>query len=125
VAIGKEHEYDHEFTRSSNILHPPRQPGPHRFDRKTRSAVDGQPRTSLAHLRPANRLGLGAQIGAGACYALSRYNRYALLGVIVCIVLNWFGDSLDGTLARVRRHERVRATASMSITWSTSSEPSP
>jgi len=53
-------------------------------------------------------LGLTAQIGAGACYALSRYNRYALLGVIVCIALNWLGDSLDGTLARVRRHERPR-----------------
>jgi archaetidylinositol phosphate synthase len=53
-------------------------------------------------------LGLAAQIGAGACYALSRYNRYALLGVIVCIALNWLGDSLDGTLARVRRQERPR-----------------
>ena len=53
-------------------------------------------------------LGLIAQIGAGACYALSRYNRYALLGVIVCIALNWLGDSLDGTLARVRGHERPR-----------------
>jgi archaetidylinositol phosphate synthase len=53
-------------------------------------------------------LGLTAQIGAGACYALSRYNRYALLGVILCIALNWLGDSLDGTLARVRRQERPR-----------------
>ena len=53
-------------------------------------------------------LGLTAQIGAGACYAFSRFNRYALLGVILCIALNWLGDSLDGTLARVRRHERPR-----------------
>ena len=53
-------------------------------------------------------LGLNAQIGAGACYAFSRFNRYALLGVILCIALNWLGDSLDGTLARVRRHERPR-----------------
>jgi phosphatidylglycerophosphate synthase len=28
--------------------------------------------------------------------------------VVVCLALNWFGDSLDGTLARVRGHERPR-----------------
>jgi phosphatidylglycerophosphate synthase len=53
-------------------------------------------------------LGLGAQIGAGVCYALTRYDRRALLLVIICIALNWLGDSLDGTLARVRRQERPR-----------------
>jgi archaetidylinositol phosphate synthase len=53
-------------------------------------------------------LGLSAQIGAGAGYALSRYNRYALLLVILCLVLNWFGDSMDGTLARVRCQQRPR-----------------
>ena len=53
-------------------------------------------------------LGLSAQIGAGVGYALSRYNRYALLLVIVCLVLNWFGDSMDGTLARVRCQQRPR-----------------
>ena len=53
-------------------------------------------------------LGLFAQIGAGLFYALTRYNRLALLAVILCIALNWLGDSLDGTLARVRRHERPR-----------------
>ena len=53
-------------------------------------------------------LGLSAQVGAGACYAWSRYNRYALVLVIVCIVLNWLGDSLDGTLARVRQQQRPR-----------------
>jgi archaetidylinositol phosphate synthase len=53
-------------------------------------------------------LGLSAQVGAGVCYVLSRYNRYALLLVIMCIALNWLGDSLDGTLARVRRQQRPR-----------------
>jgi archaetidylinositol phosphate synthase len=53
-------------------------------------------------------LGLIAQIGAGAAYALSHYNRYALLLVNVCLVLNWFGDSMDGTLARVRSQQRPR-----------------
>jgi archaetidylinositol phosphate synthase len=53
-------------------------------------------------------LGLTAQIAAGACYALARYNRYALLLVNLCLVLNWFGDSMDGTLARERCRPRPR-----------------
>jgi archaetidylinositol phosphate synthase len=53
-------------------------------------------------------LGLSAQVGAGICYAFSRYNRYLLLVVIVCLALNWLGDSMDGTLARVRRQQRPR-----------------
>lgn len=53
-------------------------------------------------------LGLAAQIGAGACYAFAAWNRLALLGVIVCLALNWLGDSLDGTLARVRQRLRPR-----------------
>jgi archaetidylinositol phosphate synthase len=53
-------------------------------------------------------LGLVAQIGAGAFYALAPQNRYALLGVIACLVFNWLGDSLDGTLARVRQRLRPR-----------------
>jgi hypothetical protein len=32
----------------------------------------------------------------------------ALLGVVLALAVNWFGDSLDGTLARVRGHERPR-----------------
>jgi archaetidylinositol phosphate synthase len=53
-------------------------------------------------------LGLAAQVAAGVFYALSRYNRYALLAAIACIALNWLGDSLDGTLARVRNQQRPR-----------------
>lgn len=53
-------------------------------------------------------LGLLAQIGAGLCYALARSHRFALLGVIVCIAIKWLGDSLDGTLARVRDQQRPR-----------------
>jgi archaetidylinositol phosphate synthase len=53
-------------------------------------------------------LGFAAQIAAGILYALSRFDRRALLLVVVCLALNWLGDSLDGTLARVRRHERPR-----------------
>jgi len=53
-------------------------------------------------------LGFGAQVGAGTFYALSRWNRFYLLGVIACLALNWLGDSLDGTLARVRQQQRPR-----------------
>jgi phosphatidylglycerophosphate synthase len=53
-------------------------------------------------------LGLGAQVAAGILYALSRYNPTTLLLVVLCIALNWLGDSLDGTLARVRRQQRPR-----------------
>jgi phosphatidylglycerophosphate synthase len=53
-------------------------------------------------------LGLVAQIGAGVCYALASRHKYALLGVIACLGLNWLGDSLDGTLARARQQLRPR-----------------
>lgn len=53
-------------------------------------------------------LGLAAQISAGVFYALAAWNRYALIAVIACLALNWLGDSLDGTLARVRQRQRPR-----------------
>lgn len=53
-------------------------------------------------------LGLAAQFGAGIFYVLARFQRSALLLVILCIILNWLGDSLDGTLARVRHQQRPR-----------------
>ncbi len=53
-------------------------------------------------------LGFLAQCAAGLCYGLARWHRSALLLGIVFIVLNWLGDSLDGTLARFRKRERPR-----------------
>ncbi|HEV2577271.1 MAG TPA: CDP-alcohol phosphatidyltransferase family protein [Acidobacteriaceae bacterium] len=53
-------------------------------------------------------LGWAAQIFAGLFYALSRTHPLALLAVNACIILNWLGDSLDGTLARVRDQQRPR-----------------
>lgn len=53
-------------------------------------------------------LGLSAQVAAGIGYSLSGHHHYALLLVNFCIALNWFGDSMDGTLARVRRQTRPR-----------------
>ena len=45
---------------------------------------------------------------ASLSFALARLFPVALLGVAVGLAINWFGDSLDGTLARVRRQERPR-----------------
>lgn len=53
-------------------------------------------------------LGFTAQIAAGACYALARFHRYWLLAGVLCLIFNWFGDSMDGTLARVRQQQRPR-----------------
>jgi archaetidylinositol phosphate synthase len=53
-------------------------------------------------------IGFMGQIMAGAFYALSRWNRYYLLAAIACLAVNWLGDSLDGTLARVRQQQRPR-----------------
>ena len=53
-------------------------------------------------------LGFAAQVATGACYALASQDRRMLLAAIVCLVVNWFGDSLDGTLARVRQQQRPR-----------------
>ena len=53
-------------------------------------------------------LGFIAMFAAGLCYWLASYDRRALLAVIVALVINWFGDSLDGTLARARNKQRPR-----------------
>jgi len=53
-------------------------------------------------------LGGLSMAGAGASFWLGSIWPPALALVIVFLALNWFGDSLDGTLARVRRHERPR-----------------
>jgi phosphatidylglycerophosphate synthase len=53
-------------------------------------------------------LALGAMCAAGAGFALARWDVRFLWIVIVALAVNWFGDSLDGTLARVRRAERPR-----------------
>ena len=53
-------------------------------------------------------LGFMAMILAGASYLLARWHPVGLLLATGCLALNWFGDSLDGTLARVRNRQRPR-----------------
>ena len=47
-----------------------------------------------------------SMFGAGLCYWNG--SPAALIAAVVLLAVNWFGDSLDGTVARVRHHERPR-----------------
>lgn len=53
-------------------------------------------------------LGFFAMVMAGASYWLAAYDRRGLLLACVWLAVNWFGDSLDGTLARFRNMPRPR-----------------
>jgi len=53
-------------------------------------------------------LGLAAMALVGLSYYLTRHHWMFLNLASLGLVLNWFGDSLDGTLARVRKQERPR-----------------
>jgi phosphatidylglycerophosphate synthase len=53
-------------------------------------------------------LGALALVTTGAAFAVARLDRQALLLVPIFLAMNWFGDSLDGTVARVRGHQRPR-----------------
>jgi phosphatidylglycerophosphate synthase len=69
----------------------------------------------LAHRMPASlnsdhltSLGFLSLVAVGLSYWFSRYSQIGLILAIVFLILNWFGDSLDGTLARVRNRQRPR-----------------
>jgi phosphatidylglycerophosphate synthase len=53
-------------------------------------------------------LGFLSLVAVGLSYWYARYSPVGLLLVIVFFATNWFGDSLDGTLARVRNRQRPR-----------------
>jgi len=60
------------------------------------------------HADHLSMLGLTAMGGAGVSFAALALTPWAAVGVVVSMALNWLGDSLDGTVARVRGHERPR-----------------
>src|SRR5262249_35808478 len=53
-------------------------------------------------------IGFAAMFLAGASYGAARWWPPSLLLVNVWLAVNWFGDSLDGTLARARNRQRPR-----------------
>ena len=53
-------------------------------------------------------LGFAGMLLAGIAYAVASRYRWGLFVVVFALALNWFGDSLDGTLARVRDRQRPR-----------------
>ena len=53
-------------------------------------------------------LAIAAMAAASAGYVLARWDMRALWLVVFALAVNWFGDSLDGTLARVRKVERPK-----------------
>ena len=54
-------------------------------------------------------LGLAAMAGAGVSFYVAQVDPVAGASLVVlCLLLNWFGDSLDGTVARVRNQQRPR-----------------
>ena len=63
-----------------------------------------------AWIKPDHLTGLGvlAALGIAAAYVLSNGNELWLWAASALLVVHWLGDSLDGTLARVRKTERPR-----------------
>lgn len=53
-------------------------------------------------------LGLLAMLAAGVAFWASSFARGWLPVVVAALAVNWFGDSLDGTVARVRGQQRPR-----------------
>jgi phosphatidylglycerophosphate synthase len=93
----------------------PRAGDHHRINGGVLAALERRALVALAHRLPARvtsdqltALGLLAMAATGAAFAAAGLDRRWLLAVPVTLALNWFGDSLDGTLARVRRTPRPR-----------------
>ncbi len=86
-----------------------------RINRSLLAQVERRTLLWLAHRLPArihsDHLTALAVVGtaiASLSFALARLFPVALVGVVAGLALNWFGDSLDGTVARVRKQERPR-----------------
>ena len=70
---------------------------------------------AIAHRLPASinsdhltGLALLSMLAAGPAFAAIPDVPWAAASFTVLLAINWFGDSLDGTLARVRQHQRPR-----------------
>jgi len=63
---------------------------------------------AAVHSDHLSALGLVSMGAAGLAFAAFPLTSWAAAGVVVALVLNWAGDSLDGTVARVRQQQRPR-----------------
>jgi phosphatidylglycerophosphate synthase len=70
---------------------------------------------AIAHRLPAwvtsdqlTLLGLSSMVAAGLAFATLQMSWLNVAALILALAANWFGDSLDGTLARVRCQPRPR-----------------
>jgi phosphatidylglycerophosphate synthase len=86
-----------------------------REHRSLLAAVEKRLLITIAHRLPKwvhsdhlTGLAMAAMIMASAAFVYSRWDTRVLWVVVVALAVNWFGDSLDGTLARVRKVERPR-----------------
>jgi archaetidylinositol phosphate synthase len=103
---------------SQTVTHP-WLPAPFKNAKRLQLSVLGKPEkralTWMAERTPSwissdhlTALGFAAQIMTGVSYAMSRTNRAWLIAGVAFLAFNWLGDSLDGTLARVRQKQRPR-----------------
>ena len=90
-------------------------PGARRHLRSLTADVERHALVWMAHRLPRvvtpdhlTILGLAAALGIGVAFAFTPSWAGAPLVVVPLLFLNWLGDSLDGTLARVRRQQRPR-----------------
>ena len=88
---------------------------PERVHLSLLASIEKRCLTRLAEQMPAwihsdhlTALGFVSMMLAGLSYWWAKTNQIGLLLAIVFLALNWFGDSLDGTLARVRNRQRPR-----------------
>jgi archaetidylinositol phosphate synthase len=86
-----------------------------RMNRSILSTIEKKTLIWLAERLPAGinsdhltTLGFLSLAAVGLSYWYSRYSKIGLVLAILFFMLNWFGDSLDGTLARVRNRQRPR-----------------
>ena len=100
---------------SRSISMPDRNPNMERQHGSLLAGVEKQCLVWLARRMPGwvgpdhlTLLALASMFLAGVSYAAAQWWPSGLLVVNVWLAVNWFGDSLDGTLARVRRQERPR-----------------
>ena len=63
---------------------------------------------TFIHSDHLSAVALIALLGAGASFAFISLSGWFAVAFVGCLLVNWFGDSLDGTVARVRGLQRPR-----------------